>query len=322
MDPKLKALATEYEKARKQNLQLRQALTGEKEKTRALSEEIEQLKNSGTRIIPSGGDDVAQQSQITRLQAELDQMSLAHAAALRQRDEQIGTLEAEVTRLKSQIVAPVEVADMAIQKDEATVSEIDANKVYQVAIDGMRGQIEKLKQEHQEEMTRIMQHKRIIQPNVLMPKELNIIDDDELGTCSGTSDEVVDNQLDSLGAYFTGQVHGYIVRLQNEIARSEYNSSESQAALTRLRQADDERFKLIDQLRDSKDETKSVQAELETIKHNYEEQLNTMTEELAQQLNQSGLNNSSNVMGGEDKTAGNTTTAKKSRFSLFGRGSS
>ena len=63
-------------------------------------------------------------------------------------------------------------------------------------------------------------------------------------------------------------------------------------------------------------------AELETIKHNYEEQLNTMTEELAQQLNQSGLNNSSNVMGGEDKTAGNTTTAKKSRFSLFGRGSS
>ena len=69
MDPKLKALATEYEKARKQNLQLRQALTGEKEKTRALSEEIEQLKNSGTRIIPSGGDDdVAQQSQITRLQ--------------------------------------------------------------------------------------------------------------------------------------------------------------------------------------------------------------------------------------------------------------
>lgn len=36
-------------------------------------------------------------------------------------------------------------------------------------------------------------------------------------------------------------------------------SAESQAALVRLRQADDERFKLIDQLRDSKDETKSVQ---------------------------------------------------------------
>ena len=117
-------------------------------------------------------------------------------------------------------------------------------------------------------------------------------------------------------------------------------SAESQAALVRLRQADDERFKLIDQLRDSKDETKSVQgecwiirctshwtcftAELETIKHNYEEQLNTMTEELAQQLNQSGLNNSSNVMGEEKSTAAaaTTTTAKKSRFSLFGRGSS
>ena len=34
MDPKLKALATEYEKARKQNLQLRQALSAEKEKTK------------------------------------------------------------------------------------------------------------------------------------------------------------------------------------------------------------------------------------------------------------------------------------------------
>ena len=45
MDPKLKALATEYEKARKQNLQLRQALQSEKDKNKALSDEVEQLKN-------------------------------------------------------------------------------------------------------------------------------------------------------------------------------------------------------------------------------------------------------------------------------------
>ena len=45
MDPKLKALATEYEKARKQNLQLRQALSAEKDKNKSLTEEIEQLKN-------------------------------------------------------------------------------------------------------------------------------------------------------------------------------------------------------------------------------------------------------------------------------------
>ena len=36
-------------------------------------------------------------------------------------------------------------------------------------------------------------------------------------------------------------------------------SAESQAAIVRLRQADDERFQLIDQLRDSKEETKSIQ---------------------------------------------------------------
>ena len=52
-----------------------------------------------------------------------------------------------------------------------------------------------------------------------MPKELNIIDEDELGTCDQLE---ADNQLDSLGAYFTAQVNEYIVRLQNEIARSEY----------------------------------------------------------------------------------------------------
>ena len=45
MDPKLKALATEYEKARKQNLQLRQALSAEKDKNKNLTDEIEQLKN-------------------------------------------------------------------------------------------------------------------------------------------------------------------------------------------------------------------------------------------------------------------------------------
>ena len=67
MDPKLKALATEYEKARKQNLQLRQALSAEKEKTKALGEEIGQLKSNSVKTSDDGGD-VASQSQIVRLQ--------------------------------------------------------------------------------------------------------------------------------------------------------------------------------------------------------------------------------------------------------------
>ena len=53
MDPKLKALATEYEKARKQNLQLRQALQSEKDKNKALSDEVEQLKNRPTVTVSS-----------------------------------------------------------------------------------------------------------------------------------------------------------------------------------------------------------------------------------------------------------------------------
>ena len=52
--------------------------------------------------------------------------------------------------------------------------------------------------------------------------------------------------------------------------------------------------------------------ELETIKRSYEEQLETMTEELAQQLN--AVNTSTSNVVEEEKTT------KKSRFSLFGRG--
>ena len=96
-----------------------------------------------------------------------------------------------------------------------------------------------------------------------------------------------------------------------------------------MRKADDERFSLIDELRESREETKSIQStftfiwqnpfgkiyslgELETIKRSYEEQLETMTEELAQQLN--AVNTSTSNVVEEEKTT------KKSRFSLFGRG--
>ena len=83
-------------------------------------------------------------------------MNASNVTQLRQKDEQISSLESEVARLKGEIVAPVETADMAIQKDEAEVSEIDAEKVYQAALDGMRREIEKLKHDHHEELTRIM----------------------------------------------------------------------------------------------------------------------------------------------------------------------
>ena len=89
---------------------------------------------------------------------------------------------------------------------------------------------------------------------------------------------------------------------------------------------------MIDELHESREETKNTQSkilyvikdqksipgkhyfsgELETIKRSYEEQLETMTEELAQQLN--AVNTSTSNVVEEEKTT------KKSRFSLFGRG--
>ena len=93
------------------------------------------------------------------------------------------------------------------------------------------------------------------------------------------------------------------------------SSSESKSALSRLRRAEDERHDLIGQLRKSREEKKEVENEMETIKRSYEEQLNTMTEELAQQL-ANGSNSTGSAV--EEEVKSN----KKSRFSLFSRNSS
>ena len=96
-----------------------------------------------------------------------------------------------------------------------------------------------------------------------------------------------------------------------------FSSSESKSALSRFRRAEDERHDLIGQLRKSRDEKKEVENEMETIKRSYEEQLNTMTEELAQQLANGSAHNS-NASAVEEEVKSN----KKSRFSLFSRNSS
>ena len=95
------------------------------------------------------------------------------------------------------------------------------------------------------------------------------------------------------------------------------SSSESKSALSRLRRAEDERHDLIGQLRKSRDEKKEVENEMETIKRSYEEQLNTMTEELAQQLANGSVHNSTGSAVEEE-----VKSNKKSRFSLFSRNSS
>ena len=50
-------------------------------------------------------------------------------------------------------------------------------------------------------------------------------------------------------------------------------SAEAKSALARLKWAQDERLQLVSELRISKDETKNVRAEMETIRRSYEERL-------------------------------------------------
>ena len=64
-----------------------------------------------------------------------------------------------------------------------------------------------------------------------------------------------------------------------------YYRSEAQSCTNRLRQSDQERHQVIADLRSERQASRQLQSDLETTRKGYEDQLNTMTEELAQYLN-------------------------------------
>jgi len=304
MDAKLKALASEYEKARKQNIQLRNALQTEKDKTKACQKEIEELK-SGNK-----GNDTASTNQIEALRMELDQKEKLNSSRIRELEATVKKLEKENSKLKENEVDPPQTEDIGIQKNEENLGSDEKELLLQETIDGLNAKIFQIQSDHEKELEMIMREKRIVQPEILIPKELTIIDQSDLGKSNKNENEIESESIATFFQYRIDQLH---IQLQNEIARAQYSSSESKSALSRLRRAEDERHDLIGQLRKSREEKKEVEIEMETIKRSYEEQLNTMTEELAQQL-ANGSNSTGSAVEEEVK--------KKSRFSLFSRNSS
>jgi len=277
-------------------------LQTEKDKTKACQKEIEELK--------SKGNDTASTNQIEALRMELDQKEKLNSSRIRELEATVKKLEKENSKLKENEVDPPQTEDIGIQKNEENLGSDEKELLLQETIDGLNAKIFQIQSDHEKELEMIMREKRIVQPEILIPKELTIIDQSDLGKSNKSANEVESESIATFFQYRIDQLH---IQLQKEIARAQYSCSESQSALSRLRRAEDERHDLIGQLRKSREEKKEVENEMETIKRSYEEQLNTMTEELAQQL-ANGSNSTGSAVEEEVK--------KKSRFSLFSRNSS
>lgn len=240
---------------------------------------------------------------------ELDEKEKIHLGRIKDFEKTIERLEIENSKLKNDQFERPDTEEIGIQKDDDEKSEINKDAIYKEALEALQSQIFDNQITHEKEMQALMIHKRIQNPNVIMPKELNITDPSEIGSCNVES-KMLSNE-ESLIAFFESRHQTLIMQIQHEMARSQYSSAES--ALARLKWAQDERLQLVSELRISKDETKNVRAEMETIRRSYEDQMNTMTEEMAQLMNTgNGFNSLESVTETEK-------TPKKSRFSLFSR---
>lgn len=271
--------------------------------------EIEELKSGN-----KGINDNASTNQIEALRMELDQKEKLNSSRIRELEATVKKLEKENSKLKENEVDPPQTEDIGIQKNEENLGSDEKELLLQETIDGLNAKIFQIQSDHEKELEMIMREKRIVQPEILIPKELTIIDQSDLGKSDKTDHQV---EVETISTFFQSRIDELHIQLQKEIARAQYSSSESKSALSRLRRAEDERHDLIGQLRKSRDEKKEVENEMETIKRSYEEQLNTMTEELAQQLANGSVHNS-NASAVEEEVKSN----KKSRFSLFSRNSS
>ena len=62
--------------------------------------------------------------------------------------------------------------------------------------------------------------KRIVQPEILIPKELTIIDQSDLGKSDNSDHQV---QVESISTFFQSRIDELHIQLQKEIARAQYS---------------------------------------------------------------------------------------------------
>ena len=62
--------------------------------------------------------------------------------------------------------------------------------------------------------------KRIVQPEILIPKELTIIDQSDLGKSDNSDHQV---EIESISTFFQSRIDKLHIQLQKEIARAQYS---------------------------------------------------------------------------------------------------
>lgn len=205
MDSKLKALAAEYEKARKQNIQLRNALQNEQEKNKTQSKLIDDLKSSSNSN--SHGDHIALNRRVESLQSELDLRSLADSSRIKELTETVKNLEKQNQKLENNIqeLQKPTVFEIGIQTDQdSKQSESDVILNLNQMIDYLNQQISDMTKNHEKDMANLIKNKKLVRgESVDLPPELKILDESDIGFVSDESGDEIKEEL--ISAFFSSK---------------------------------------------------------------------------------------------------------------------
>ncbi|CAG5112337.1 Oidioi.mRNA.OKI2018_I69.chr2.g6563.t1.cds [Oikopleura dioica] len=291
VDEKIAALAAEYEKARKQNIQLREAL-------KAKDRRIQELESKS-----AGGDASGLRKEILSLRSELDSHLFEHNKQISDLNGQIDRLKHENAELLEKQKEPPETFELAIQTENLFEEDDQAEiKRLQGVNVELSAEIAELRKKHEAEISAIMLSKTLSNKNpVSLPQELKIIDESDLGTVKNWSE----NNVYGVETFYQIRINNLIETIQHMLASTSLSRAEMNASCNRLQHTEQQRLSGINQLREEQETRRKLEQELDTTRKGYEAQLNTMTEELAQYLNKAdGLNGTSEVATNEKKKRG------------------
>jgi hypothetical protein len=290
VDEKIAALAAEYEKARKQNIQLRDAL-------KAKDRRIQELESKS-----AGGDASGLRKEILSLRSELDSHLFEHNKQISDLNRQIDRLKSENSDLLEMQKEPAESFELGIQTENLFEEDDQAEiKRLQGVTVELAEEISVLRKKHEAEMSAIMLSKTLSNNNpVSLPQELKIIDESDLGSVTNWAE----NNVYGVETFYQIRINDLVHQLQHMIASTALSRAEMNASCNRMKHTEEQRLSGINELREEQESKRTLEQELDTTRKGYEAQLNTMTEELAQYLNKTDVLNGISEVPSEKKKRG------------------
>jgi len=237
MDSKLKALAAEYEKARKQNIQLRNALQNEQEKNKQHQKKLLETRESGG----ANGGEVALTRRVESLQAELDLRAATDASIIHELREKVARLEEKNSSMSAAMeeMEKARTFDIGIQTERAEQSESDVVENLNHMVDHLNQQIRDLKLEHESNMAAFVRDKKLFRVESLdLPPELRVLDESDIGEAV----EVAEADEESISAYFHLRIERLVSEIHSNNAKVNYYRAESETMGDRLRLTDSARW--------------------------------------------------------------------------------